>query len=117
MNKRNKLKFYLDCFVRFAAAILIVAVFLLVTKYPEVKRRNEYRNELSIERKAIKAYVYIRNPKCERILYRFEVNGVQYTGESKYFRSQQYPERGDSIWVYYKEDDPNVNLWVGMFEY
>ncbi|MBE6331171.1 MAG: hypothetical protein E7070_02520 [Bacteroidales bacterium] len=116
MVKRNKFNSYIDFIKRIAATVLIVAVCLLVSEYPEMKRRKEYHNVLSIERKAIKAYVYIRNSKSQRILYRFELNGVQYTGVSGYSRSQPYPHRGDSIWVYYKEDDPNVNLWVGEFE-
>ena len=49
--------------------------------------------------------------------YQFKINGKQYKGISKYNMSkQERPPIGDSIWVYYKEDDPNVNLWVGMFE-
>ncbi len=117
MEKRNKFNSFIDFIKSIVVIILIVLGFFLVTEYPEIKRRKEYRNELSKERKAIKAYVYIENSKRRRLLYRFELDGVHYTGVSRYSRSQQYPHRGDSIWVYYKEDDPNVNLWVGMFEY
>lgn len=73
--------------------------------------------DVAIEnRKMIKAYVYVRSPKHRTIKYHFKIDGIEYYGFSRYTRWQLYPESGDSILIYYKEDDPSVNLWAGMFE-
>lgn len=78
-------------------------------------------SELITERKTIKAYVsgyYGRHRgrfKKDTFIYRFMIDNQEYKGISSCKGNHLYPEVGDSIWVYYKEDDPNVNLWVGMF--
>ena len=93
---------------------------ILCYKWYRGERMDNYRSELSalsVKRKRTKAFVYSRNKKFHELRYRFTLEGIEYTGNSNYsFAKQQYIEKEDSIWVYYKEDDPNVNLWVGMFE-
>lgn len=95
--------------------IAVIAIFILY--YPEKSRYEEYRNELSIKHKVVTAYVYGSNPKKNKILYRFTINGETYKGQSRYRQTQSpKPAIGDSIEVYYKEENPEVNLWSGFCE-
>ena len=105
----------------------------MVKNSPEAQRAKQmgiYEREMSespTKRKKAKAYVsaYIVHKGETRLfikatrrtfVYNFTVNGQQYEGYSKNYKKQRLPNIGDSIWVYYKEEDPNVNLWVGLFE-
>ena len=96
--------------------LLIIFGGVVVTTLPENYKIKKYREELIENRKTIKAYVYVRSPKHRTIKYHFKIDDIEYYGFSRYTRWQLYPESGDSILIYYKEDDPSVNLWAGMFE-
>ena len=98
-------------------AVLVCLIVHFLIFYPERKKIEDYRKELVENRKSVKAYVYLKNPKKRRFEYRFKIQGIEYEGGSRYIQMCPHPEKGDSIWVYYKEDDPKVNLWVGEFEY
>ena len=115
MNSQSKIKIL--CASCFIGSILWHS-FFFYNRCERVERMSEHRKELAAltsNRRTVKAYVYETKRKSNQIFYRFTLNGVVYSGCSHYSLYQSYP--GDSIWVYYKEDDPNVNLWVGMFEY
>ncbi|MBP5347014.1 MAG: hypothetical protein J6Y99_12455 [Bacteroidales bacterium] len=109
------------------AFVICVIGYLFFRQFERIKIVTDNRKELSEQstrRKSVKACVidYYRNYngsfKTKTFVYRFVVDNLTYEGISQYNKGkQQTPEVGDSIWVYYKEDDPNVNLWVEMFEY
>jgi hypothetical protein len=112
--------------VRIAFVICVIG-YIFFRQFERIKIVTDNRKELSEQstrRKSVKACVidYYRNYngsfKTKTFVYRFIVDNLTYEGISQYNMDKQLPpEVGDSIWVYYKEDDPNVNLWVGMFEY
>ncbi|MBP5680906.1 MAG: hypothetical protein J6X31_07645 [Bacteroidales bacterium] len=117
MNSKERRKKYL---INALMALVYIIIFFLCGFYfihLEREKIADYREELIENRQVVKAYVYLKNAKKRRFEYRFKIDGIEYDGVSRYIPSRQHPEVGDSIWVYYKEDDPNVNLWVGMFEY
>ncbi|MCR5362601.1 MAG: hypothetical protein K6E73_11420 [Bacteroidales bacterium] len=116
MKAKDKIKSYIGFVKGIAIVILTTFIYIYVVDYPERTRLREYRKILSEEHKITKGYVYIRNSKSQRLLYRFTIDGIQYCGESKYYRTRPFPKQGDSIWVYYQGNDPNVNLWAGMFD-
>jgi hypothetical protein len=76
----------------------------------------EYREELSIEHQVARGYIDRVVNRGGKLYYVFTVDGVEYSGVSWYApMNKPYPQRGDSIDVYYSEADPRVNLWRGMF--
>ncbi len=94
-----------------------VLVLKYIIDYPQSSRYKEYRSELIKNHKTTKAYVYrVTNVKKHRVYYRFTINSVTYTGDSKFSIREYYPEEGDSIYVYYNEKDPNINLWKNFCE-
>ncbi|GEM_PF-1234040 len=117
MNKNPTYYFKLNWKVIIGLSIVAL---ILCYKWYRGERMDNYRNELSalsVERKRTKAFVYSRNKKYHELRYRFSLEGVEYTGNSNYsFSNHQNVEKEDSIWIYYKEDDPTVNLWVGMID-
>ena len=102
--------------LRFLAGIVIVFIMIYVVDYPERKKNKEYREQLETNHKVIRAYINAENPRRNTIYYVFVVNGVEYSGVSRYPNlNPPYPREGDSIDVYYSAEDPNVNLWSGEF--
>ena len=76
----------------------------------------EYRKKLINSHCVTKAYINATNPRDNTIYFEFVVNGIKYSGISRYsLLKPPYPEKGDSIEVYYSDDDPNINLWRGEF--
>ncbi len=101
---------------RFTLSIIVVIFFIRIFIYPERAMIKEYRKKLTNNHCVAKAYIYDDNPRDVKIYYRFVVNGIKYSGISHYSHlNPPYPREGDSIEVYYSEDDPNVNLWRGEF--
>ena len=109
-------KFVLDYAWRFALSIILVLVLFHIL-HPERAMIKEYRKKLVNNHCVTKAYIYFDNPRDVKICYRFVVDGVKYSGISRYSHlNPPYPREGDSIEVYYSEKDPNINLWRGEFE-
>ena len=101
---------------RFALTMLLVVVFIRIFIYPERAMIKEYRKKLVNNHCVTKAYIYDDSPRDNTIYYEFVVNGMKYSGISRYsLLAPPYPEKGDSIEVYYSEDDPTINLWRGEF--
>ncbi|WP_028903599.1 hypothetical protein [Prevotella sp. P6B4] len=101
---------------RYILAIIVVIVLIRILVYPERTKINEYRERLSISHSVTKASINSITHRKTKIFYEFMVNGVKYSGISRYtLLNPPYPQKGDSIDVYYSEDDPNVNLWSGEF--
>ena len=101
-----------DLVWRFALTLLLVIVSIRILYYPERARIEDYRDKLSISHRVTKGYINAITYRKNLIDYNFIVNGVKYSGKSRYsLLEPPYPEKGDSIEVYYKDDDPNVNLW------
>lgn len=112
MTKKDFLKFAW----RYVLAIIVVVFLIRILVYPERAKIKEYRKELSVSHSVTKAYIYSITNRKTKIYYEFIVNGVKYSGISRYsLLNPPYPEIGDSIDVYYSEADPNVNLWSGEF--
>jgi len=112
MTKKNLLKYILKS----ALAIIMVILIIRVMIYPERAKIKKYRKELTIRHATTKAYVNGITHRDNTIYYEFNVNNVKYFGISRYsLLDTPYPEEGDSIEVYYNEEDPNVNLWRGEF--
>lgn len=106
----------LDFTWRYVLTIVLVIFLIRILVYPERAKIKEYRKELTTSHSVTKAYIYNINYSDNKILYEFIVNGVKYSGISRYsLLNPPYPEIGDSIDVYYSEADPNVNLWSGEF--
>ncbi len=116
MISKEKMKKKAIFALKLLIAIAVSLTFSFLLRYPERKKIADYQDKLSEDRKVVRAYVYLRNPRKNRFEYRFKIGDIKYKGVSRYAQMQPHPEEGDSIWVYYKEDDPNVNIWVGMFE-
>lgn len=92
--------------------IIIVVRFF----YPERTRIREYREWLTMSHSVTKAYIYHVTNNTNTFYYIFTIDGVEYSGISRYSHlNPPYPREGDSIEVYYSETDPNVNLWSGEF--
>lgn len=109
-------KFIFDFVWRYVLTIIVVIVFIRIFIYPERAMIKEYRKKLTNSHCVTKAYIYDDNPRDVKIYYRFVVNGIKYSGISHYSHlNPPYPREGDSIEVYYCENDPNVNLWRGEF--
>ena len=109
-------KFVLDYAWRFALSIILVLVLFHIL-HPERAMIKEYRKKLVNNHCVTKAYINADNPSSNTIYYVFIVDGIKYSGISRYsLLNPPYPEKGDSIEVYYSEKDPNINLWRGEFE-
>ena len=109
-------KVFLDFAWRYALTIVLVIFLIRILVYPERAKIKEYRKELTTSHSVTKAYIYSITNRKTKIYYEFIVNGVKYSGISRYsLLNPPYPEIGDSIDVYYSEADPNVNLWSGEF--
>lgn len=101
---------------RFTLSIIVVIFFIRIFIYPERAMIKEYRKKLANSHCVTKAFINATNPRDNTIYYEFVVNGNKYSGISRYSLSNSpYPREGDSIEVYYCENDPNVNLWRGEF--
>lgn len=101
---------------RFTLSIIVVIFFIRIFIYPERAMIKEYRKKLINSHCVTKAFINATNPRDNTIYYEFVVNGIEYSGISRYsLLNPPYPETGDSIEVYYSETDPNVNLWSGEF--
>ena len=109
-------KFIFDFVWRYVLTIIVVIVFIRIFIYPERAMIKEYRKKLANSHCVTKAFINATNPRDNTIYYEFVVNGNKYSGISRYSLSNSpYPREGDSIEVYYCENDPNVNLWRGEF--
>ena len=109
-------KVFLDFAWRYALTIVLVIFLIRILVYPERAKIKEYRKELTTSHSVTKAYIYSITNRKTKIYYEFIVNGVKYSGISRYsLLNPPYPNKGDSIDVYYSEADPNVNLWSGEF--
>ena len=105
-------KYAIDFVWRYVLTIIMVIIFIRIFIYPERAMIKEYRKKLINSHCVTKAYINATNPRDNMIYYEFMVNGIKYSGISRYsLLKPPYPEKGDSIEVYYKDDDPNVNLW------
>ena len=101
---------------KYGLGLLLLFLIVRFTIYPERARIKEYREELSIEHQVARGYINRVVNKGNTIYYVFTVDGVEYSGISRYsLMEKPYPHKGDSIDVYYSEADPHVNLWRGMF--
>ena len=104
-----------DAYNKWLGILLLFLIFRFVI-YPEYARMKEYREELSIEHQVARGYINRVVNKGGKLHYVFTVDGVEYSGVSRYApMNKPYPQKGDSIDVYYSEADPRVNLWRGMF--
>ena len=112
MNKKKWLHYAWS--IPLAAALGLLAGF--VTEYPARSKIKEYREKLKTNHSVTKAYVNQVVNRGNTIYYVFKIDGVKYSGFSRYsLMNPPYPDVGDSIEVYYDESDPNVNLWRGEF--
>jgi len=102
---------------KIALGLLLLFLIVRFMVYPERAKIKEYREELSIEHQEARGYINRIVHKDNTIYYVFTVNGIEYSGVSRYslMEDRPYPQKGDSIDVYYSEADPNVNLWRGEF--
>lgn len=117
--KKNIFKLKLNNILRYILVLLGVGIYIFLFDDSKSEQIKEYRKELSVssERRITKAYIYEIGRKYHTLEYRFILEGVKYTGFSRYiYPKQKFIENTDSIWVYYKAGNPKVNLWVGMFE-
>lgn len=103
--------------LRFGVTIIIAIIAIYILYYPARRKQKEYRQELLEGHKTIRAYVYRRIGKHNTIEYSFSINNKTYVGESRYRQSDPYPDEGDSIEVFYKENKPEINLWSGCFDW
>ena len=109
---KEKIRLYASLLLYLICSLLLGALVMYILEYPEKKRVQEFRKELKREHKTIRAYVYWTNDSRCTIYYRFKLNGTTYKGKSGYIRlGGIWPERGDSINVYYSEKNPEINLW------
>ena len=107
----------LDYAWRFALSIILVFVLFRILIYPERAKIKEYRKKLVNNHCVTKAYINAITHRDNTIYYNFIVDGIKYSGISRYsLLNPPYPREGDSIEVYYSEKDPNINLWRGEFE-
>ena len=112
MNK----KFVIDFVWRYILTIIVVVFLIRILIYPERTMIKEYRKKLTNSHCVTKAYINAINPSNNTIYYEFLVKGIKYSGISRYsLLKPPYPEKGDSIEVYYSEDAPTINLWRGEF--
>lgn len=102
--------------IRIGLTIIIAIIAVYIFYYPARRRQKEYRQELLEEHKTIRAYVYRRIGKHNTIEYIFSINNKEYLGGSRYSDMAPYPDKGDSIVVFYKENNPEINLWSGCFD-
>ncbi len=122
MKKKKTGKFFnkkelWDFAWRFALSIILAIFFCRVFIYPERAMIKEYRKKLINNHCVTKAYINAITHRDNTIYYDFVVDGIKYSGISRYsLLNPPYPEKGDSIEVYYSEKDPNINLWRGEFE-
>lgn len=101
---------------KYGLGILLLFLIIRFMVYPERAKIKEYREELSIEHQVARGYINRIVHKDHTIYYIFAVDGVEYSGFSRYSLSDKpYPEKCDSIDVFYSEADPKVNLWQGEF--
>lgn len=120
-KKRKKDKyltkeFVLDSVWRYVMTIVVTVIFIRIFVYPERAMIKDYREKLTNSHCVTKAYINSITYKGNTIYYEFVVNGIKYSGISRYsLLNPPYPEEGDSIDVYYSEKDPNINLWSGEF--
>lgn len=101
---------------RYTLSLIVGAICIRIFIYPERAMIKEYRKKLTNSHCVTKAYINSITYKGNTIYYEFVVNGIKYSGISRYsLLNPPYPEEGDSIDVYYSEKDPNINLWRGEF--
>ena len=101
---------------RFVLTLILVVFLIRIFVYPERAKINEYREILSNNHCVTKAYINDITHRKNTIYYEFVIDGIKYSGVSRYsLLNPPYPEKGDSIEVYYSKTDPNVNLWRGEF--
>jgi hypothetical protein len=122
MKKRRRGKYIIDLkeiwdFVwRFTLSLILVVIFILIFVYPERAMIKEYREKLTNSHCITRGYINDITHRDNTIYYEFVVDGIKYSGISRYcLLDQPYPQEGDSIDVYYDEKDPNINLWSGEF--
>ncbi len=122
MKKRRRGKYIIDLkeiwdFVwRFTLSLILVVIIFRIFIYPERAMIKEYREKLTNNHCITRGYIYAENPRYITIYYEFFVDGIKYSGISRYSHlNTPYPQKGDSIDVYYDEKDPNINLWSGEF--
>lgn len=109
-------KTFLEFTWRLALTIIVVVILIRILLYPERAIIKEYREKLVKNHSVTMAYINAITHRDNTIYYEFIVNGIKYSGISRYsLLKPPYPEKGDSIEVYYSDDDPNVNLWRGEF--
>ena len=80
MTKKDFIKFAW----RYVLAIIVVVFLIRILVYPERAKINEYREKLSISHNVAKAYIYSVTHRANTIYYEFMVNGVKYSGISRY---------------------------------
>lgn len=104
--------------IRIGLTIIIAVIACYILYDPARRTQKEYKQELLEGHKTVRAYVYRRIGTKNRntIEYIFSINNKEYLGESRYSRSKPYPDDGDSIVVFYKENNPEINLWSGCFD-
>ena len=109
-------EFVLDSVWRYVMTIVVTVIFIRIFVYPERAMIKDYREKLTNNHCITRGYIYAENPRANKIFYDFVVDGIKYSGISRYsLLNPPYPEEGDSIEVYYSEKDPNINLWRGEF--
>ena len=115
-DKTRRSKFVWEGAYGYGLGLLLLFLIVRFTIYPERAKIKEYREELSMEHQVARGYINRIAHRDNKIYYVFTVDGVEYSGVSRYSLSDKpYPQKGDSIDVYYSDADPNVNLWRGEF--
>jgi hypothetical protein len=101
---------------RFTLSIIVAVIFIRVLIYPELVKMEDYRERLNTSHRIAKGRINSVIHRKVLIYYDFIVNGVKFSGKSRYSHlNPPYPQEGDSIDVYYDEKDPNINLWSREF--
>ena len=109
-------EFVLDSVWRYVMTIVVTVIFIRIFVYPERAMIKDYREKLTNNHCITRGYIYADNPRAVTIYYEFVVDGIKYSGISRFSHlNPPYPRDGDSIDVYYDEKDPNINLWSGEF--
>jgi len=91
----NALKRKVIFALKLLIAIAVCLTFSFLLRYPERKKIADYQDKLSEDRKVVKAYVYLKNPRKKRFEYRFKIGDIKYKGVSRYAQMQPHPEEGD----------------------
>ena len=117
MTKKADSKIVWKYAYKYGLGLLLLFLIVRFMIYPERARMKEYREELSIDHQVARGFINRSVHKDHTFYYIFTVDGVEYSGVSRYslMKDKPYPQKGDSIDVYYSEADPHVNLWRGMF--